>query len=308
MKRFVLFIMIVGILFGQKVELGLKINDEQFYIGDRIRLNISVSGGERQMFVLPNPLEWIKDIQILDIQTNEKVKNHRKILDIQIEAVAFDTGFVHIPPMPVIATDSTGFGKPDTIFTPEKYIYINSILDDSLTPVAMTPPLPLALMTWWELLIAIFLLFGSVILLIVGIKYKSRKSTIIEEIWESPQEKAGHFLNELEKKHYPEKKQWKKFYLELTYISRDYFENIYYIHLQELTTTELIPVLAVQINTEYMNELKEFFHYADLVKFAKGIASEKQCDAHLMLVKQIIKAGEKEMEDKAEAKQEKSKH
>ncbi|MEA3391571.1 MAG: hypothetical protein U9Q91_01185 [Candidatus Marinimicrobia bacterium] len=292
MKRILFLLMIAGTLFAQEVKLDLNVNEEKLYIGDRIKLNYTLSGGERHVFVLPDVQMWIKDIEIIDVKASERIKKHRRFIDLNVEAVKFDTGFVHIPAMPVIKTDSTGFGKPDTIFTPEKYLYIYSMLDSSAAPVAMTPPLPLALMTWWEFTIALFLLAGSVFLLILGIKHKSKKKQVIEENWETPKEKAEHYLSALEKKNYPGKKQWKQFYLELTYISRDYFENIYFIHLQELTSSELIPALKEHVEAEFMNDLKTFFQYADLVKFAKGIASNEQCDEHLKLVRKIIETDE----------------
>ena len=293
MKRILFLLMIVATLFAQEVKLDLNVNKEKLYIGDRIKLNYTLSGGERHVFILPDVQIWIKDLEIIDVQTSERVKKHRHFIDLNIEAVKFDTGFVHIPAMPVIKTDSTGFGNPDTIYTPEKYLYIYSMLDSSATPVAMTPPVPLALMIWWEFMVAVFLFAGSVFLLVLGIKHKSKKQEVIEEYWETPREKAEHYLNALEKKNYPDKKKWKHFYLELTYIARDYFENIYYIHLLELTTSDLIPILKEHVDAEFMSKLTEFFNYADLAKFAKGIASLEKCNEHLKFVRQIIISDEK---------------
>ena len=298
MKRLLFLIMIVATIFAQEVKLDLNVNKEKLHIGDRIKLNYSISGGERHVFVLPDVQMWIKDLEIINVQTSERVKKHRQIIDLNIEAVKFDTGFVHIPAMPIIKTDSTGFGNPDTIYTPEKYLYIYSMLDSSATPVAMTPPVPLALMTWWEFTITVLLLAGSVFLLVLGIKHKSKKQEVVEEYWETPREKAEHLLSELEKKNYPDKKEWKPFYLELTYIARDYFENIYFIHLQELTTSDLIPVLKEHVDAEFISKLREFFNYADLAKFAKGIASYEKCNEDLGLIKNIINAeGSKDEEE-----------
>jgi len=284
--------MIVVTLFAQEVKVDLNVNDKKLHIGDRIKLNYTLSGGERHVFLLPDVKMWIKDLEIIDVQTSEKSKKNRHVIDLNIEGVKFDTGFVHIPAMPIIKTDSTGFGKPDTIYTPEKYLYIYSLLDSNAAPLAMIPPVPLALMTWWEFLIALVLLASSILLLIWGIKHKSKKVRIIEEYRETPKEKAEHYLIALEKKKYPDKQLWKQFYLELTYIIRDYFENIYYIHLQELTTSDLIPVLKEHVKPEFMSKLEELFAYADLMKFAKGIASREKCDEHLILVKQMIKIDE----------------
>jgi hypothetical protein len=120
------------------------------------------------------------------------------------------------------------------------------------------------------------------------------------ETWASPKEKAEHMLGELIAKNYPEKGKWKEFYLELTYIARDYFENIYFIHLQELTTTELIPVLQERTGKEYKNRLIEFFQFADLVKFAKGIASKEQCTDHFTLIRMIVNEyGERDLDEES---------
>ena len=297
MKKMLLCIMMAGSLLAQKTELSLTVNDEHFFIGDRIKIGISIKSSAKQIFVLPDAKEFIEDVLILDINKDQTIKRDLKTTYLSIEAVGFDTGFVHIPAMPVISTDSTGFGKPDTLFTPEKYVYIYSILDSTAAPVAVRPPVPLGLMTWWEYLIAIALVLIAAALLYVGIKYRSGKKEIVEEQWESPREKAEHYLKELETKHYPEQEQWKKFYLELTYIARDYFENIYYVHLKELTTTDLIPVLKEHVPTEYHDKLQTFFHYADLVKFAKGIAAKEQCDEHFELIKEMV---EKDSEENIE--------
>ena len=289
MKRILLFFLITGSLIAANTKIGLTVNNDQFYIGDRIQIDLKITAAEKQMFVLPKAEEWISDLQILDSSVDQKIKKHLKYIDMRIEAVAFDTGFVLIPSMPVISTDSTGFGKPDTLYSTEKYIYISSILDSSAVPLPLNPPVPLALMTWWELLIALVLLSGSITLLVLGIRHRRNKKEEIKEIWESPREKAEHLLQELVKKQYPEKKQWKKFYLDLTFIIRDYLENIYFMHLKELTTSELIPVLKENIPAEYIDRTIEFFHFADLVKFAKGIASKEQCGEHFDLVIDLVK-------------------
>lgn len=294
MKKLIVLIICAMMLSAGEPDLKLKVDDKHYFIGDRINIDISIKGSPQQMYVLPDVREWLKDVYIVDVNNDEKVKKDIKTTSMHIEVAGFDTGFVHIPAMPVVSTDSTGFGKPDTFYTPEKYVYIYSILDSSAAPVAMTPPLPLALMTWWELLIALILLSAAIVILYFGIKNRGVKKTEPEEIWESPKDKAEHYLDALNKKQYPQKEQWKKFYLELTYIAREYFENIYYIHLKELTTTDLLPVLNEHIDGPYKARLQEFFQFADIVKFAKGLADRELCDSHFRLIKEIVEKDEGE--------------
>ena len=73
MKRFIFILMIVGSLFAQEVKLSLKINDEVFHIGDRIKIRYTIEAGERYLFVLPDAREWLKDAEILD--TGNKLRS-----------------------------------------------------------------------------------------------------------------------------------------------------------------------------------------------------------------------------------------
>ena len=299
MKRFIPFLIIAVTLFAQDPKIDLKIAERQYHIGDRIMLNYQITAGEKYAFVLPQALEWFKDIDIFNSSISKTHKRRTQNIALNIEVVAFDTGFVHIPHMPIITTDSTGFGRPDTFFTPEKYVYIYSMLDSAATPLSMNAPLPLAIMTWWEFLIALSLLSAAVALLLIGLKYHSNKKTESKEIWESPIEKAEHYLEELDKKQYPQKEQWKDYYLELTHIAREFFENIYYIHLQELTTTDLIPVLKEHTDDSKLKELQEFFQYADLIKFAKGVADQKKCKQHFELIKGYVNEKKGKLEEES---------
>ena len=87
MKRILFLLMIVATLFAQEVKLDLNVNKEKLYIGDRIKLNYTLSGGERHVFILPDVQIWIKDLEIIDVQTSERVKKHRHFIDLNIEAV-----------------------------------------------------------------------------------------------------------------------------------------------------------------------------------------------------------------------------
>lgn len=288
MKKLIYMLLLVSFMFAAKVNVNLNVEDKVYHIGDRIFLQYNISAGEKYLFMLPDVKEYFKDIEIISANENKKLKHGKQFVEINAEIVSFDTGFVHIPQMPIVSTDSTGLGNPDTIFTPEKYIYIYSILDSAATPIAFNAPLPLAILTWWQVLIALLLLSAAVLLLVFGLKYHQDKQKVDEVIWESPIDKADFLLEALESKQYPENGKWKEFYLELTYIARDYFENIYYIHLQELTTSDLLPTLSVYLKDDRLNKMKELFTFADLVKFAKGAASFEKCSQHLNIIKQII--------------------
>ncbi len=294
MKRFILLLTIAGMLIAQDVHLKMNIDEQNVFIGDRIHITYIMSGPEKYFFMMPDVQEWITDIEILDSRTKSQIKKRQNIVSLYLEGVTFDTGFVHIPSMPVVFADSTGFGTRDTLYTPEKYIYIQSILDSSTSAIAMNPPIPLYLMTWWEYLITAVFLVLSIMLLWLGIHHRKSQKPNIEQVWKSPRDKARHAIKTLESQKYPEKKQWKSFYLELTHILREYYEDIHFIHLHELSTSELLPVLKPYVNLECYRKLCLFFQFADLIKFAKGIADAKQCKKDITLVKTIVVEGNRQ--------------
>ncbi|MBN2781305.1 MAG: hypothetical protein JXR21_05020 [Candidatus Marinimicrobia bacterium] len=288
MKRILYLAVIAGMLIAQEASVRMTLNEGKYFIGDRIRITYEVNGSGTQIFLIPDLREWIDRIEILDQETSTRNKKDRRITRIVVEAVAFDTGFVLLPAVPVICADSTGFGVRDTLFTPEKYIYIHSMLDSTASALPLNPPLPLHLMTWWEILISAVLLFLSLFLLWRGLRHRNGKPDEEGTPWESPQDTARRDIERLVSKNYPEKGEWKAFYLELTDIVRDFLEKIHYIHLHELSTTELLPVLKPFFGDERYRQIRDFFQSADLVKFAKGIAGIEQCDKDLALIRKII--------------------
>jgi hypothetical protein len=68
----------------------------------------------------------------------------------------------------------------------------------------------------------------------------------------------------------PEGEQVDTFYVELSYIVRQYLENRYELRAPELTTEEFLNqvIAAPQLSNDHKGLLRDFLRQADLVKFA----------------------------------------
>jgi len=282
---------IFGSIFAGQVHLSLGTDKDVFFIGDHIPLRYTISIPRNADPRVADAKEWIDNAEVLEQKSMTRRKGRERILRWELEVAAFDTGHIHIPSMPLVLDYQTGLR--DTIHTPETTLYVRTILDTDAVPIAMNPPLPLTLMRWWQYLISGLLLVTALLLLWYGIKYRTKRKEEIK-IPESPYEKARHELDLLASRKFHVSGQWKTFYLELTHILRSFYEDIFFIHLQELTTTELLPVLRPYLKNEDYRDHAAFFQFADLVKFAKGTASEAQCGEHLEFVKKIISEKERE--------------
>lgn len=78
-------------------------------------------------------------------------------------------------------------------------------------------------------------------------------------------------------------------YTRLSFIVRSYFESKYKIPGKTKTTEEFIQNLRVQkIANPKIQEIHTLLQECDLVKFAKKTATTTQCEADILLVRQII--------------------
>ncbi len=288
MKRLILMIGIAGSLLAGDIELSLEVEERNVFIGDRIRISFHVMAPETVKVRLPDAAAQIRDLEILERKDHSGTGRGMQTLRMDLEATAFDTGFVHIPPLPLICGHPADPGKGDTLYFPEKYIYIRSTLDTSAAPAAMKAPLRLSLMTWWEYLVTAVLLLAAALILFLGLRKRQHGSGEAKKTWTSPAEQAKRAILELEEKRYPERREWKHYYLELSYLLREYFENLYFLHLQELSTSEMLPVLKPRVLPEHYEDLCAFFRFADRVKFARSPADAGRCMKDLDLVKRII--------------------
>jgi hypothetical protein len=292
MKRLFILLVITSILFAHDISVFTDAEDKELYIGDRIRIRYSFEIPRDMIFHAADAGFLIEDAEVLDQNFRVRKRRDKQFVDWDLEIVAFDTGYVSIPAMPVGLEDSGG--SIDTILTPKKYFYIRTVLDADAAPVAMNPPLPLRLMSWWQYMIAGILLGAALFFVWYAIKQSRKQDTGHKPFLITPYEKVRYDLNVLRSKKYPERGEWKLFYVELTHILRAFYENIYFIHLQELTTSELLPVLESLLPETEHRDISSLFHYADLIKFARSTANEAQCKEHFELVERIVTEKEKE--------------
>lgn len=292
MKRiiFVLLTIISGLFAAVKPDVVTSVQPEQARIGDHFTVNYTVTAPAGFALLFPQITEDVLGSPILEQKTSVKVKRNVRTQVVEIISTSFDTGFVKIPAIPIVYGDSSGFSQHDTLFTPVKYIYIGSVLDSARQAAPMASPLPLSLMLWWQYLVALVLAAGGILLLWRGLAKKTSAEQKEIEVapWRSPEEEAEFALDELEKKRYTDQAQWKEFYLELTVILKKYFESIYYIHLRELSTKEVLPQLKTVLDVETFVTVCACLRSWDMVKFAKQGTDKRSCEKDLAVIKKIV--------------------
>lgn len=299
MKQAILTFLSVLSVFVAAQQIESAFPEEKLYIGDRITAQYRIFTEENTQLYPPEPAEYIKGLEIIKAELSFAEGKKENYWLYKLETAAFDTGFVLIPELPLLA-EYENKSVTDTIILPEKYLYIHSILDSTAAALPLKPPKPLSVLAWWEYLLLALLL--AAIVFFVRLAVKSKKPGLIEDEqqWQCPAECAENMLKELEKKAYLKKGDWKAFYLELTMICRLYYEGIFFVHLRELTTAELLPVLHERLPESRYGSLEDFFRFADLVKFARTEATEERGKEDLQMIRRLIAEQERELREKQE--------
>lgn len=153
---------------------------------------------------------------------------------------------------------------------------------------------------WLSLLMLI--LCGCVLYLRNRLKNNKPIITRIRIVKRVPaHEKALSEINEIKQHHTVSQESQKEYYTQLTNTLREYIVNRFGFNAMEMTSSEIIDRLRQSGDQKMIDELKELFQTADLVKFAKYETHINENDANLVNAIHFIdqtKTDEKPVEEK----------
>lgn len=188
--------------------------------------------------------------------------------------VAFDTGDIIIPPIPLVIED---LGTTSEIYTNSVTLKItNPKLDSTETNIAPIKDIEEVKIYWydnWPLYLNIFL--AILLILVLYFVFRKKKNQQeeappVEIVRIPPYEKAMERLEDLEKSDLLSSGHYIAFYTELSHIYREYLSNALGIEALEASTTEIKAKLANTILEKPMiDQSIKLMQLFDKVKFAK---------------------------------------
>ncbi len=256
-----------------KTTLDITITDSsKIFIGDIVVFNVEIEHQENETV---NILTKVKSavFEILLYEKNIIKKDDIYISDFKFESAFFDIGNQTIPRLEFqIMNDN----NVSSVYSDSLLINVKSVItDDSVELKDVKPPLPLHLKFLdWFLPIAIIIVIVIIILLISRITRKKpifapkKKVTIPAHII------ALKKLKKLKAKDLLSKGKIKKYYVEISWICREYLENRYKLPILELTTTEIRQYFKqnnIIQNDQFRHDAIWILYQSDRVKYAKYI-------------------------------------
>ncbi len=212
----------------------------------------------------------------------------------------WDTGLISIPELNInfLNRDSTlAYSmKSDSldievVSIKDKNPSLTDISDDILPikePVPINLSMPLALII--QVVLLVILLFGIILL------WRKRVSAAVpidnhSKRAENPAHIAMKKLDELRKFDLDQENHKKEFYIQLSFILREYLENSFFIRTLEMTTQEIDSNRnIIPFETDLIDKLIKVLSMADLVKYAKYDKNSDKCFSDLEDAVFIIEA------------------
>ena len=280
------------------VEINSIVDTLQTTIGEPIYYTLNVNHSDTIIIQFP---DWEFD-NFLELR-NLSTKNENNKTVARLEIVFWDTGLISIPELDInfLNRDSTlAYSmKSDSldievVSIKDKNPSLTDISDDILPikePVPINLSMPLALII--QVVLLVILLFGIILL------WRERVSAAVpidnhSKRAENPAHIAMKKLDELRKFDLDQENHKKEFYIQLSFILREYLENSFFIRTLEMTTQEIDSNRnIIPFETDLIDKLIKVLSMADLVKYAKYDKNSDKCFSDLEDGVFIIEASSK---------------
>lgn len=266
-----------------------KLDSLQLLIGEQTTLHLKVTAKRGQKIAMPSfqpSQQLIPGIEVVEQSHGDTT--HLGDDDIQVSRdyilTSFDEKVYAIPALDVKVDGKSYHGNPLAL-------KVLTVPVDTVHPNQFYPPKDVQdnpfLWSEWSL---IFWLSVLVLLVCISMSYlymrlKQNKPIIkhFRIIKKVPaHEKALNEINVIKQQRTENRESQKEYYTRLTNTIREYIVNRFGFNAMEMTSGEIIDRLQTAGDQKMIDELKELFQTADLVKFAKYETLINENDANLV--------------------------
>lgn len=266
------------------------IEPDSGYIGDVFTVTYSLTLPDQARITPPRFEESLEKFKVLSQSSDTRFDADRYTRIFTLKIAAFDTGYQVIPPIHFTIQRTDEIRERESSYklkSDSLHIVILSALNKAESPPDVYSPLPLSVFTTRQKIILLIVLLLLLLVICNFILRRKKEGLSSQEMisYLSPYEEAKQRLNALDDKSYPGEGSWKRFYLELTAIIKRYIERKFFLHISDLPTNDLIPVLEKEIPEFWTKDMTDLIRYSDLVKFARLETSAEQCKTDLKKIR-----------------------
>ncbi len=282
MKRLVILIGLVtsALLVFAKVGVEVKIDPIEMMIGEQAQVTINVQAGENDKVEMPSfqPRQMlVEGVEILNAQ---KTDDHSMVLTL----TSFDGNLYYLPPFKAKVNGKTVESKSLALKVIEVEVDTTK-LDKFFGPKDVQDS-PFLWSDWsmsFWLSVAVLLLLAVAYYLYLRLRDNKpiiARIKIVKRLL--PHQKAMQEIDQIKADKMVSSENQKEYYTKLTDTLRKYIEERYGFSAMEMTSAEIIERLVAAGDQQSLEELRQLFMTADLVKFAKYSTMINENDANLV--------------------------
>lgn len=298
------FISILGV--QAQVSVDAKLDSAGIFIGQRMGIQLEVSADKGKAVELPHYdslqhiVPGLEFVYATPVDTEYVNDGKRMILRSKYYITSFDTAIYYIPPFKVKVGSKTYESKNLAMKVFDFEVDTTNIEKIFPNKDVMEPPFEWAewRLVLWLSIIAVII---ALVLIYVAIRLKDNKP-IIRRIKlkqkVAPHKAAMQKIESIKESKLAQSEDSKEYYTQLTDTLRQYMKERYGFNATEMTTFEIIQNLQNVNDSEAINELRELFETADLVKFAKYNTLINENDRNLVSAIDYINSTKIEEEQK----------
>lgn len=264
------------LLVAAQVQVEQRIDSVRMLIGEQtiLRLKVNVKKGSNALMPFFQPSQQLTEgVEVLsqsDVDTTE-LDNGMVSLRRNYVITSFDEKLYAIPPLPVKVDGKTYKGEMVAL-------KVISIPVDTLHPEKFYPPKPVQPNPFlWSEWSGLFWLSVLSLLVLLALGYfvqrlRHNKPVIakIRLVRKVPaHEAAMREIEDIKKQRVENQEGQKAYYTKLTNTLRAYIVKRFGFNAMEMTSSEIIDRLSQEKDQTMIEELRNLFQTADLVKFAK---------------------------------------
>lgn len=272
-----------------QVSVEAKIDSVAIFIGQQAHLSVSVTTpkGARVAFPAFKPSQYmVPGVEVLEVSKGDTadVDNSQQRISRVFTLTSFDEQLYPLPGMKV-----TVDGKAYQANALALKVITMDV--DTLHPEKFFPPKdvqnnPFSWREWWPVMgyaLAFLLLCGLVFYLIRRLQQNKPVLVRFKVVKKVPaHQRAMDEIQQLKTEHLQQSGDQKVYYTRLTDALRQYIRERFGFNAMEMTSSEIIEHLNAAEDKKRIDELRDLFTTADLVKFAKYATLINENDRNLV--------------------------
>lgn len=285
-----------------------KLDSLQLLIGQQTTLHLSVSANRGQKIVMPSykPAQQIvPGVEVVEQSQGDTVDIDDNRIRVSRDYIltSFDEKVYAIPALNVKVDGKNYHGNPLALKV--LTVPVDTVHANQFYPPKDVQDNPFLWSEWsciFWLSVLMLLLCGAFYYLLLRLKQNKPIITSFRIVKHVPaHEKALNEINVIKQHRSENQESQKEYYTHLTNTLREYIESRFGFNAMEMTSGEIIERLQAAGDQKMIDELKQLFRTADLVKFAKYETLINENDANLVNAINFIdqtKTDEKPVEEK----------